>query len=177
MRPSGMAPLARTTALLVLAVALAPACDVVVAQMGGDPFADWTPEGVGVVKSDLPYIQCGVCQRVAHKIIEALRQKKEKATKSKPVGELQIIELTEKICDRRTAEGGWILHTDMEEDGDRIKVRHRGHSYSFSAPAPSPTPASTPPWVRQGTNHPLQQGGGATGSCPLLSPKPRPWGQ
>jgi len=59
-----MAPLARTPALVLLALALALACDLSVGQMGGmgggDPFADWTPEGVGVVKSDLPYIQCGV---------------------------------------------------------------------------------------------------------------------
>lgn len=120
-----MAPQARSTAPVLLAVvALAAACHVALGQMpmGGDPFADWTPEGVGVVKSDLPYIRCGVCQRVSQKLLEALRHKKRLATKSKPVGELQIIELTEKICDRKTAEGEWILHTDMEEDGDKIKV-------------------------------------------------------
>lgn len=72
-------------------------------------------------KHDVPFIRCEVCEEVVKNLNrQVARKRDEKALKK--LTELEIIEVTESICDVTKEEGDWIQWLDIEEEKDRLKL-------------------------------------------------------
>eukprot|EP00042_Codosiga_hollandica_P040641 m.352882 g.352882 ORF g.352882 m.352882 type:complete len:308 (+) comp55915_c0_seq1:30-953(+) len=81
-----------------------------------------------IIKSDVPYITCGVCTRFVHHAAQNVKKVR---------GELEpYIHMTEddalwavmRTCDPKTEEGGWIAMIDLVERGDQLTlVQQRAH--------------------------------------------------
>ena len=79
-------------------------------------------EPVPSIKSDVKYIRCDVCQHIAkaaHRSVGTLRKEQ---PHWKPLTEDSIIEHLEMMCNPQGEQGEWILHLDVQEDGDKLKV-------------------------------------------------------
>lgn len=71
-----------------------------------------------VIKQDLPYIKCEVCEHVMAELIPAVEQLKDDhraVIKKKPIDEVQVLELIENICNPKNDTGVWIRRLDIIE--------------------------------------------------------------
>ncbi|EIE23021.1 hypothetical protein COCSUDRAFT_6458, partial [Coccomyxa subellipsoidea C-169] len=85
------------------------------AQLGGEP--DALP-----VKSDLPYIRCGVCEAVGKNAYRQVKSARDALKPGKKLEELVILEMVEKMGDPAKDEGEWIAKIDLVEDGKKLKL-------------------------------------------------------
>jgi len=83
--------------------------------MGGDGPKPFAPNSKWV-----KYIQCDVC-KVTTKQMWRQSQKMKKSQKGK-VGEEELLDLTETICDPFSEEGEWISYYDLVRKGDSLKM-------------------------------------------------------
>jgi hypothetical protein len=79
-------------------------------------FAAKGPNGV-VVKADLPFISCDVCERT----VERIFQEVSKARKDKPIDELKITEIIESVTSSDNEAGEWMRHIDIIETTSKGK--------------------------------------------------------
>lgn len=78
------------------------------------------PAGVAR-KEDIPYIKCGVCQKLANQLYHQVRSKQEQISPKK-ISEYEIIEISENVCNLKKQEADWILKIDIVEEGDRLEL-------------------------------------------------------
>ncbi|CAI5506036.1 unnamed protein product [Closterium sp. Naga37s-1] len=76
---------------------------------------------IAVRKADIPLIKCDVCRKMAEQLDQQVEREREKA-EPKKVSELKVIEVAEKLCDVKSANGGWITRLDIVESGDLLKL-------------------------------------------------------
>ncbi|GJP39701.1 hypothetical protein CLOM_g24045 [Closterium sp. NIES-68] len=76
---------------------------------------------IAVRKADIPFIKCDVCKKMVEQLDTQVEREREKA-EPKKVSELKVIEVTEKLCDVKSANGGWISRLDIVESGDLLKL-------------------------------------------------------
>eukprot|EP01018_Ginkgo_biloba_P015054 Gb_15758 [translate_table: standard] len=72
-------------------------------------------------RDDIPYIKCGVCEEIAKQLHLRVNNKRNQIS-PKQLSEYQIIEVAENICNLKKEEGDWMLHLDIVEDGDKLKL-------------------------------------------------------
>mmetsp|Transcript_31686 Transcript_31686/g.34644 ORF Transcript_31686/g.34644 Transcript_31686/m.34644 type:complete len:265 (+) Transcript_31686:65-859(+) len=71
-----------------------------------------------VIKQDLPYIKCEVCERAIAELIPAIDEIKEEHNakfKKTPLEEVKILEVIENICKPAKDNGAWIRKLDISE--------------------------------------------------------------
>jgi hypothetical protein len=87
-------------------------------------------EPAEVVKQDLPYIKCEVCERAVAELITAVdtikEENKQQFKKSnKPIEEVKILEIIENLCKPTNETGSWIRTLDIQEQvTDKKKYLH-----------------------------------------------------
>eukprot|EP00270_Netrium_digitus_P012877 TRINITY_DN4228_c0_g3_i1.p1 TRINITY_DN4228_c0_g3~~TRINITY_DN4228_c0_g3_i1.p1 ORF type:complete len:306 (-),score=69.32 TRINITY_DN4228_c0_g3_i1:391-1197(-) len=79
------------------------------------------PEGEAV-KSDIPFIKCSVCQHVAKQLAKHVQRKKDDKAPKK-LAELEVIDVVERICDRKKDQGNWIEYLDIQEAGTELELK------------------------------------------------------
>ncbi|KAI4377427.1 hypothetical protein MLD38_015052 [Melastoma candidum] len=72
-------------------------------------------------KEDVPYIKCGVCERIASELFHQV-QKKQAQISPKKISEYQIIEIAENVCNLKKEEADWILKIDLVENGNKLEL-------------------------------------------------------
>ncbi|CAM6127275.1 unnamed protein product [Calypogeia fissa] len=72
-------------------------------------------------KEDVKYIKCGVCEEIVKQLHRQVKKMKEKIAPKK-LTELEIIDLTENICNIKKEEADWLMYLDIVEDGPRLKL-------------------------------------------------------
>ncbi|XP_010262204.1 PREDICTED: uncharacterized protein LOC104600766 [Nelumbo nucifera] len=72
-------------------------------------------------KEDIPYIKCQVCEKLAHQLYHQVKNKQDQMSPKK-VSELQIIDISENVCNLKKQEADWILRIDIVEKGDRLEL-------------------------------------------------------
>ncbi|KAH9314821.1 hypothetical protein KI387_023448 [Taxus chinensis] len=72
-------------------------------------------------KEDIPYIKCEVCAQIVKQLHRQVTEKRDQIA-PKQLSEYQIIEVAENICSLKKHEGDWLLHLDIVEDGDKLKL-------------------------------------------------------
>ena len=90
------------------------------------------------IKTDVKFIRCDACQHIAkaaHRSVAALRTAQ---PHWKPLTEEAIIEHLEQMCNPQGEQGEWILHLDVQEDGDKLKVVEMSGVCTSRARLPSP---------------------------------------
>ncbi|XP_042510073.1 uncharacterized protein LOC122085647 [Macadamia integrifolia] len=72
-------------------------------------------------KEDIPHIKCQVCEKIATQLYKQVKEK-EAQISPKKVSELQIIEISENVCNLKKHEADWILKIDIVESGDKLEL-------------------------------------------------------
>lgn len=72
-------------------------------------------------REDIPYIKCGVCEQIVKQLDRQVTSKRNQIA-PKRLSEYEIIEVAENICNLKKEEGDWLLHLDIVEDGDKLKL-------------------------------------------------------
>jgi hypothetical protein len=72
-------------------------------------------------REDIPYIKCGVCEQIVKQLDRQVTNKRNQIA-PKRLSEYQIIEVAENICNLKKEEGDWLLHLDIVEVGDKLKL-------------------------------------------------------
>ncbi|CAI9100534.1 OLC1v1037657C2 [Oldenlandia corymbosa var. corymbosa] len=86
------------------------------------PISQCSKKPVGMArKEDIPYIQCQVCEKLAHQLYQQVQAKQDEILPKK-ISEYQIIEMTENVCNLKKQEADWILKIDIVEQGDRLEL-------------------------------------------------------
>ncbi|PIA64410.1 hypothetical protein AQUCO_00100115v1 [Aquilegia coerulea] len=75
-------------------------------------------------KSDIPYIKCQVCEKLANELHHQV-QKKQSQISPKKVSEFQIIEISENVCNLKKGEADWILRMDIVKTGNGLQLLDR----------------------------------------------------
>lgn len=77
-----------------------------------------------VIKQDLPYIKCEVCERAIAELIPAIDEIKEEHNakfKKTPLEEVKVLEVIENICKPTKDNGAWIRKLDISETTNNKK--------------------------------------------------------
>ncbi|CAN8326496.1 unnamed protein product [Cochlearia groenlandica] len=72
-------------------------------------------------KEDVPYIKCQVCEKLAYRLHELVKEKQEHISPKK-ISEYEIIEITENVCNLKKDDGDWIPKIDIVEIGDKLEL-------------------------------------------------------
>ncbi|XP_017240261.1 uncharacterized protein LOC108213041 [Daucus carota subsp. sativus] len=72
-------------------------------------------------KEDIPYIKCGVCQKLTNQLYQQVEAKQQQISPKK-ISEYEIIEIAENVCNLKKQEADWILKIDIVEEGDRLEL-------------------------------------------------------
>jgi predicted small secreted protein len=106
--------------LLLFVIALLQVPVICTAEKDQDPSL--------VIKQDLNYIKCEVCERAVAALIEEVNSRKEeqeKLFKKKPIDEMKILEVIENVCKPNNETGEWIRSLDIQENTfDKKKYLH-----------------------------------------------------
>ncbi|GLJ15110.1 hypothetical protein SUGI_0246960 [Cryptomeria japonica] len=94
---------------------------IVVTVFSGRAFGGPKNQNAVARKEDIPYIKCGVCEQLSQQLHRQVTEKRKKVAPQK-LSEYQIIEVAENICSLKKHEGDWLLHLDIVEDGDKLKL-------------------------------------------------------
>jgi len=78
------------------------------------------------VRSDVPYIQCAVCEALAGKAEAVASDLRARATPAAPFTEGALIDALERLTQPTADEGEWIASIDLVEDGKRLRVVEMG---------------------------------------------------
>ncbi|KAJ0964605.1 hypothetical protein J5N97_025743 [Dioscorea zingiberensis] len=103
--------LARSVPLLILLLSCSPLA-----------LASSKKPAVVARREDIPFIKCQVCEKIAREIHGLVRKKEALVS---PKKELQIIEITENVCNLKE-EADWILPIDIAEKGDELELVDQG---------------------------------------------------
>jgi hypothetical protein len=79
-------------------------------------------ETIPAIKSDIKYIKCDVCELVAREAYRSVGSLRKSQPTWKKLTEEAIMEHLEKMCNPQTEQGEWILHLDVEEQRNVLKV-------------------------------------------------------
>ncbi|EOA17071.1 hypothetical protein CARUB_v10005319mg [Capsella rubella] len=70
-------------------------------------------------KEDVPYIKCQVCEKLASRLHQQVKEKQQQISPKK-ISEYEIIEIAENICNLKKEEADWMLKIDIVEKGDKL---------------------------------------------------------
>mmetsp|Transcript_9393 Transcript_9393/g.28231 ORF Transcript_9393/g.28231 Transcript_9393/m.28231 type:complete len:321 (-) Transcript_9393:1411-2373(-) len=105
-------PLHRIALLLGLGLAL------------GTVASGYTAPGANekAVRSDIPYIRCGVCEALAKNAHRQIKTLRDEHTGPGRLSEIEILEKVEKMTDPVAKEGEWITKIDLAEKGSQLTL-------------------------------------------------------
>jgi len=113
-----------------MTIVLALLCHVIQAQMGYDDMDPAMLQAMGMggdgPKPFTPnskwvkYIQCDVCKETTKQMWR--QSKAKKASQKGKIGEEELLDLTEAICDPFSEEGEWISFFDLVKSGSSLKM-------------------------------------------------------
>ncbi|KAG7545724.1 Saposin B type domain [Arabidopsis suecica] len=70
-------------------------------------------------KEDVPYIKCQVCEKLASRLHQLVKEKQQQISPKK-ISEYEIIEIAENVCNLKKEEADWMLKIDIVEKGDKL---------------------------------------------------------
>eukprot|EP00892_Ulva_mutabilis_P012851 jgi/Ulvmu1/9939/UM058_0022.1 len=80
-------------------------------------------EIVPAIKDDIKYIQCQFCGIAAKRLHRSVGDLRRDAPSWKKISEDDILEHLEAACNADKVEGEWILHLDVQEQGDELVIK------------------------------------------------------
>lgn len=94
-----------------------------------------SPTGIGrkakPLKSADKYVKCQVCQEVTKQMVRQAKELKHQLKrKGKPLGEDQIIDLTENVCEPLEDQGEWVTRLDMQKGEKGVILKDMGETGS-----------------------------------------------
>ncbi|CAA7027520.1 unnamed protein product [Microthlaspi erraticum] len=72
-------------------------------------------------KEDVPYIKCQVCEKMASRLHQLVKEKQQQISPKK-ISEYEIIEIAENVCDLKKEEADWMLKIDIVEKGNKLQL-------------------------------------------------------
>ncbi|KAG6555335.1 hypothetical protein Mapa_003378 [Marchantia paleacea] len=72
-------------------------------------------------KEDVKHIKCGVCEEIVKQLTRQVKKRKDKVAPKK-LTELDVIILTENICNLKKEEADWLMFFDIVEKGDKLQL-------------------------------------------------------
>ncbi|WZZ09795.1 hypothetical protein YC2023_095716 [Brassica napus] len=72
-------------------------------------------------KEDVPYIKCQVCEKLASRLHQLVKEKQVEISPKK-ISEYEIIEIAENVCNLKKEEADWMLKIDIVEKGDKLQL-------------------------------------------------------
>ncbi|CAF2069128.1 hypothetical protein F2Q70_00034348 [Brassica cretica] len=72
-------------------------------------------------KEDVPFIKCQVCEKLASRLHQLVKEKQVQISPKK-ISEYEIIEIAENVCNLKKEEADWILKIDIVEKGDKLQL-------------------------------------------------------
>ncbi|KAF8087250.1 hypothetical protein N665_0593s0012 [Sinapis alba] len=72
-------------------------------------------------KEDVPYIKCQVCEKLASRLHQLVKEKQLQISPKK-ISEYEIIEIAENVCNLKKEEADWMLKIDIVEKGDKLQL-------------------------------------------------------
>ncbi|KFK29507.1 hypothetical protein AALP_AA7G143400 [Arabis alpina] len=72
-------------------------------------------------KEDVPYIKCQVCEKLASRLHQLVKEKQEQILPKK-ISEYEIIEIAENVCNLKKEEADWMLKIDIVEKGNKLEL-------------------------------------------------------
>ncbi|KAJ0251668.1 Saposin B-type domain-containing protein [Hirschfeldia incana] len=72
-------------------------------------------------KEDVPYIKCQVCEKLASRLHQLVKEKQVQISPKK-ISEYEIIEIAENVCNLKKEEADWMLKIDIVEKGDKLQL-------------------------------------------------------
>ncbi|KAK9833297.1 hypothetical protein WJX81_004369 [Elliptochloris bilobata] len=75
------------------------------------------------VKSDIPYIKCGVCEALAKNAYRQVKTARDALRPGKKLSEATIQDMVERMADPAKDEGEWVAKIDLVEDGSRLRLK------------------------------------------------------
>ncbi|CAF2147972.1 hypothetical protein HID58_000738 [Brassica napus] len=72
-------------------------------------------------KEDVPFIKCQVCEKLASRLHQLVKEKQLQISPKK-ISEYEIIEIAENVCNLKKEEADWILKIDIVEKGDKLQL-------------------------------------------------------
>ncbi|CAN8230076.1 unnamed protein product [Cochlearia groenlandica] len=72
-------------------------------------------------KEDVPYIKCQVCEKLASRLHQLVKEKQQQILPKK-ISEYEIIEIAENVCNLKKEEADWILKIDIVEKGQKLEL-------------------------------------------------------
>ncbi|KAJ0250879.1 Saposin B-type domain-containing protein [Hirschfeldia incana] len=72
-------------------------------------------------KEDVPYIKCQVCEKLASRLHQLVKEKQAEISPKK-ISEYEIIEIAENVCNLKKEEADWMLKIDIVEKADKLEL-------------------------------------------------------